>query len=412
MAARARPSVGHGAPRPLEQVVPPKMNSDVRRLALSVYLPGVIFAFCDGMLIPTLPLFVASFDVSLWIVGVALAGEAMGMLIADAPVGWLLRRVPVKSAMLIGGALTVLATLATAFAPNLALVVVMRVLAGVGLALFGLARHAYLAQATRSGRRGRAIAIYGGVQRLGVFVGPAVGGAIATLLGLRSPFVLYAVLATAALLLIVRFLPREVARPPLIPGLRARRALRVAGPVLINAGAGQVLGQTVRAGRKVLIPLFASQVLGLDAFEVGMIVSLSGLIDMLMFYPAGWLMDARGRKHAIVPCFLVMAVGMLLVPFATGFGSLLAAALLIGLGNGLGSGTMMTLGADLAPRDATGEFLGLWRMIGDAGMVGGPLLVGAVAQFTTLGVSATAVALVSAAAAGWFAARVPETLRR
>ena len=49
---------------------------------------------------------------------------------------------------------------------------------------------------------------------------------------------------------------------------------------------------------------------------------------------------------------------------------------MIGFGNGLGSGSMMTLGADLAPRGATGEFLGLWRLIGDSGSAGGPLIVG------------------------------------
>lgn len=384
----------------------------MRRLALAVYLPSVVFAFGDGLLIPTLPLFAASFDVSLWLVGVALAGEAIGMLVADAPVGWLLRRLPQKSAMLLGGALSALATLATALAPNLAVVIVLRVLAGVGLALFGISRHAYLAQATRNGRRGTAIAAYGGVQRLGIFLGPAVGGAVATLLGLRAPFVLYALLGGVALLLMARFLPSEESYAKPATSLRARRALRLAGPVLLNAGLGQVMGQTVRAGRKVLIPLFASEVLGLGAFDVGLLVSLSGLVDMLFFYPAGWLMDRRGRKHAIVPCFIVMALGMALVPFTSGFGTLLGAALLIGIGNGLGSGTMMTLGADLAPEAAAGQFLGLWRMIGDAGMVGGPLLVGAVAQVTSLGLSAGAVALVSAAAAWWFAARVPETLKR
>ncbi len=388
------------------------MNPDVRRLTLAVYLPSVIFSFCDGLLVPTLPLFAASFDVALWVVGLALAGEAIGMLVADAPVGWLLRRLPQKSAMLLGGGLTALAVLATAVAPNLAVVVALRVLAGVGLALFGIARHAYLAHATRGQGRGRVIAVFGGVTRLGLFIGPAVGGAVATLFGLRSPFVLYAALCFVALLLVVRFLPRADRRlePPTAQG--ARKALVAAGPVLRDAGIGQLLGQMTRAGRKVLIPLFASEVLGLGAFDVGLIVSLSGMVDMLMFYPAGWLMDTRGRKHAIVPCFLVMGLGMLLVPFTTGFSTLLAAALLVGLGNGIGSGTMMTLGADLAPEAATGEFLGLWRMIGDAGMVGGPLLVGAVAQFTTLGLSAGAVALVSAAAAGWFALRVPETLSR
>src|SRR5690606_10434626 len=211
---------------------------------------------------------------------------------------------------------------------------------------------------------------------------------VATLFGLRSPFVLYAALCFVALLLVVRFLPRADRRlvPPTAQG--ARKALAAAGPVLRDAGIGQLLGQMTRAGRKVLIPLFASEVLGLGAFDVGLIVSLSGMVDMLMFYPAGWLMDTRGRKHAIVPCFLVMGLGMLLVPFTTGFTRLRAAGLLVGFGNGVGSGTMMTLGADLAPRDATGEFLGLWRMIGDAGLVGGPLLVGAVAQATSLGASA------------------------
>ena len=384
----------------------------MRRLVLAVYLPSVVFSFGDGLLIPTLPLFAASFDVSLWLVGVALAAEALGMLVADAPVGWLLRRIPQKYAMLLGGAITTGAALATAFAPNLAVIIILRVLAGVGLALFGITRHAYLARATRGGRRGTAIAAYGGVQRLGVFVGPAVGGAVATLFGLRAPFMLYALLGGVALLLMARFLPYEEAYTGAVTSLRARRALRLATPALVSGGIGQLLGQAVRAGRKVLIPLFASEVLGLGAFDVGLVVSLSGLIDMLFFYPAGWLMDVRGRKFAIIPCFIVMALGMALVPFTTSFATLLGAALLIGVGNGLGSGTMMTLGADLAPEAAAGEFLGLWRMIGDAGMVGGPLLVGAVAQVTTLGVSAGAVALVSAAAAWWFAQRVPETLER
>lgn len=384
----------------------------MRGLLLAVYLPSVVFAFGDGLLIPILPLFAASFDVSLWLVGVALAAEALGMLAADAPVGWVLRRMPQKHAMLLGGAIITAATLATALAPNLGVVIVLRVLAGVGLALFGISRHAYLAQATRGGRRGAAIAAYGGVQRLGFFVGPAVGGALATVLGLRAPFVLYAALGLVALLLMAKFLPQEEPYGRAGAALRTRRALRVAGPALFNGGVGQVLGQTVRAGRKVLIPLFASEVLGLGAFDVGLIVSLSGLVDMLFFYPAGWLMDQRGRKYAIVPCFVIMAVGMALVPFTSDFTTLLGAALLIGVGNGLGSGTMMTLGADLAPEAAAGEFLGLWRMIGDAGAVGGPLLVGAVAQVTTLGLSAGAVALVSAAAAAWFSWRVPETLRR
>jgi predicted MFS family arabinose efflux permease len=63
-----------------------------------------------------------------------------------------------------------------------------------------------------------------------------------------------------------------------------------------------------------------------------------------------------------VPSFAVMALGVALIPLAGDFEGLLLASVVIGLGNGLGSGAMMTLGADLAPPGATGEFLGVWRL--------------------------------------------------
>ena len=64
----------------------------------------------------------------------------------------------------------------------------------------------------------------------------------------------------------------------------------------------------------------------------------------------------------------------------SGVFSLQLGALLLGFGNGLGAGTMMTLGADLAPSRSRGEFIGIWRFIGDGGSVGGPLIVGTVAE--------------------------------
>ena len=51
----------------------------------------------------------------------------------------------------------------------------------------------------------------------------------------------------------------------------------------------------------------------------------------------------------------------------------LLAALLAGLANGLSSGIVMTLGTDLAPPGRRGEFLGVWRLLTDAGSVLGPM---------------------------------------
>lgn len=386
------------------------LSEDGRRLALAIYVPTALVAVGDGILVPTLPLFVASFESSLALVGLVLAGEAIGMLLGDVPAGWFTDRTSPKVALLVGGGIALVSVLATALAGDLVTVLSLRVIAGFGIALFNLARHAYLAEATSLAGRGRLIALYGGVNRLGGFIGPALGGAVAALLGLRAPLVLYAAVMLAAVVLVAIAIPRvpvAAGRPALA---ESRRAMREAVPVLLNAGIGQVLGQAARAGRRVLIPLFGAGVLGLDALAVGLIVSASALVDMLMFYPAGWLMDRRGRKAAIVPCFLLMGIAVALVPLATGFWTLLGIAVLVGLGNGLGSGTMMTLAADLAPPAAAAQFIGWWRLIGDAGMVGGPLVVGFVAQAASLGPAAVAVGLVGVGAAAWFGSRVPETL--
>ncbi len=426
----------------------------------AVYLPALLLSFCNGLLIPTLPLFASSFGVSLGMVGLVLAGEGLGTLLMDLPAGRLLRRFDHKPVMVLGVAVVALSVLALALAHDVALVLALRLLAGAGAALWNLSRHAFLTEATRGGGRGRAISTFGGVARLGTFLGPAVGGAVAAWLGLRAPFVVFGVVGLASVVVVLRFVPRRPAdagrptaagapagahtadrsaqRPRDAAQARSSRRAHAAATgderrsvdaaaspsvgagsgfgipmgVLLAAGSAQLMAQMLRAGRKVLLPLYASQVLGLDVGTVGVILSLSAFVDMTLFVPAGMVMDRFGRKYAIVPAFLFQALALALVPLTAGAAGLAAVGVLLGVGNGLSSGTMMTLGADLAPQHALGEFLGVWRLIGDGGSSGGPLVVGAVAEVLDLGLAAVVVAGVGLAAAAMFAFRVPETLRR
>ncbi len=179
--------------------------------------------------------------------------------------------------------------------------------------------------------------------------------------------------------------------------------------VLASAGLGQFLGQMIRSGRRVVIPLFAADVIGLDLNQIGLIVTFSAAIDMSMFYPAGVIMDRYGRKFASVPCFAIQALGMALIPFTTSFGTLLLATLVVGFGNGLGSGSMLTLGSDLAPKESMGEFIGMWRLIGDAGQTSAPIVVGRIADAMSLSMATFAIAAAGFGAAAVLALLVPET---
>lgn len=395
------------------------MPHPLRDLTLSVYLPTLILSLCRGLLLPVLPVYASSFDISYSLIGLLLAGEAMGMLIADVPAGGLLRRFGRKWTMILGIALVALSVAALFWSASVWEVLLLRVATGVGEALWNLSRHAYLTEATMSAERGRALALFGGTTRLGLFAGPAAGGLIATTYGIRAPFLVFAALCLVALVAVLLFTERAKDRPRLEPGARRESGrhhlltvLRQHSRTLIFAGSGQLFAQMIRASRQVLIPLFGTSVLGLDLQTIGLIMSTSSFIDMTMFYPAGVLMDRLGRKYAIIPSFLCQALGMALLPLSAGAMSLLLFAALIGLGNGLGSGTMMTLGSDLAPRDSLGEFLGVWRLIGDGGSMGAPLAVGAVADALGLSTAALVMAGVGLVAAGVFAFAVPETLSK
>jgi sugar phosphate permease len=152
-------------------------------------------------------------------------------------------------------------------------------------------------------------------------------------------------------------------------------------------------------------------VLGLGVQAIGFIMSAAAAMDMLRFIPPPDY-GSQGAQYAIVPSFTLQAAGMMLIPLTTGFAGLLITAAMIGFANGLSAGTMLTLGADFAPDDARGEFLGLWRLIGDIGSTGGPIVVGGVAALLALQTSAVVIAGTGLMAASIFAFRVPETLKR
>jgi MFS family permease len=74
---------------------------------------------------------------------------------------------------------------------------------------------------------------------------------------------------------------------------------------------------------------------------------------------------------------------------------------IIAAGNGLGSGIVMTLGADAAPQEGRAQFLGGWRLCGDIGNTGGPLLVSAVAAIAPLAAAPVVIGTLALLGAIW-----------
>ncbi|MBZ0298043.1 MAG: MFS transporter [Anaerolineae bacterium] len=382
-------------------------------LVIPLYVPSLLYAFCIGLLIPILPLYAADFDISYSLVGVVLAAELLGVTIADVPAGMLVQRFGIKRVMVAGLSIIIVTTGSLFWAQSVLLVIVLRLLGGMGLALFNITRHTYLADTVTIERRGRLIALFGGLRRAGTFAGPAVGGIVSAHYGLRAPFLLHMAISIVALGIILVYLEDRKVKID-VGGHRISigNTLKTNYRALLSGGSGYLFAQMIRYGRNILIPLYGADILGLSTQDIGFIVSIASAIDMMLFYPAGWIMDKKGRKYAIVPSFLGQGIGIALIPFSLSAWGLLAAACVVGFANGLGSGSMMTLSSDLAPEGKRGEFLGVWNLIGDAGSAGSPLIVGTVADLLALQPAAWAIAIAGFLAAGLFAFFVPETLKK
>ena len=380
-------------------------------LILPIYIPAFLLSTGIGIVSPTLSIYVKSFELSYTLTTVVLAVGVLG----NVPAGIMVERLGRRSSMLLGLIMIGLSTVGMGVATNLFQLMGAQLVGGIGNALWMLARHAYMTDVIPIANRGRAIALFGGVNRMGTFVGQF--GSIFLGVNLRLPFFIYTGIVVLNLVLCFFFIPEtrlsrqtnDQKRPYLRNLLEvSRQHIRI----LATAGVGQVCVQTLRRGCHIIIPLYADEVVGLTTQQVRSVVMVSSAVDMSMFPVAGFMMDRFGRRYATIPGICIFATGMALMPFTGTFTWLLLAAVLMRLGNGVASGTMMTLGADLAPREGTGEFLGLWRLTGDFGGSAGPVVVGNIADLFGLGYSGFALGGIGYLAVSIFLWLVPETLQR
>jgi MFS family permease len=289
----------------------------------------------------------------------------------------------------------------------LALAVLVTGLAG---AVFSLARQKYLTEAIPIHVRARALSTLGGTSRIGVFIGPFVSALIVSHTNIGAAYGFAACMSLAAALL-------TMATPDLAGDhdhhgsgpRRHRSVLSVLAEhrrVLVLLGSGVMVISAVRATRQTIVPLWAESH-GLDATSTSLIYGISAGIDMLMFYPGGAIMDRFGRAAVAVPSMLLLGTGFVLLPLTSGAVGIGAVACLMGLGNGISSGIVMTLGADASPDDGRAQFLGGWRLFSDTGNAGGPLVISAISSFAPLAVAVLVMAGIAYAGSGWLARWVP-----
>lgn len=386
----------------------------LRSLIPSVYLPTFLFSVGQGAVIPIVPLFAGELGASVALASLTVGMRGIGTMLMDLPGGILESKLGDKFVMIAGTTIVGIVAVGASLSTSPFQLALLMLLMGGGWSFWLLARLAYVSEMVPSHQRGRVLSVVGGTNRIGNFVGPLIGGFVGHEYGLESVFYVQAVLGLAsvvAMSLTINAANRTSrSEAASIYGAFAS-LLKAHYKIFATAGFAVIMLQLLRQARQVFLPLWGKSI-GLDVADIGIAFSISTAVDMALFYPAGHVMDRWGRKWVAVPSLVVLSVSVALIPLADGFGLLALVAMLSGLGNGIGAGIAMTLGADFAPDDARGEFLGLWRFVGDVGTAGGPLLIGALAGLASLSAASAVVAGFGLFGAVLLAKLVPEPLRR
>ncbi|PZF56987.1 MFS transporter [Curtobacterium sp. MCSS17_008] len=430
---------------------------DRRGVLLSGFLPAALFAIGEGAIIPIIPIAADSLGASLAFAGFVAALILVGELIGDVPSGVVVGRIGERNAMMGAAVVSVVGLLVCVVSPSPWVLAVGVFLVGVSTAVFALARHAYMTTAIPLRIRARALSSLGGVFRFGYFVGPFVSAGVVHLTGTtQSAFWIHVVccLAAAVVLLVLRDpatgvrglrLPSRASRPDTTtaaPEATSRtapvphpdepptdtgaqfvereatglfRTIRDNRAVLARLGSGAALIGALRAGRQVILPLWAVSV-GLDDSSAALVIGIAGAVDFALFYTSGQIMDRWGRLASALPCMLGLAISYFLLAWSghldARVGWFVAIAIAMSLANGVGSGILMTLGADLAPRGNPAPFLGAWRFTGDFGSAAAPLVISGVTAVASLALASGVMGVLGLVGAGILLRYVPRYLPR
>lgn len=362
-----------------------------------IYFPTLLLSVMRGLVLLTVPLYVSLLGVSFAYVGIATSAMSLGTTFSDLPSSLVIEGVGQKKTIIISFGIWVMAFVGLFFSYSFNAVVLSMALLGVGIALWYLSRHYYIAARIPYNYRGRTSAIMGAIERIGLFVGPILAAFSLPIFGYNLTYAEGAIIILVMLTIYVFLSNRIIDLPFQAQGTEPEaisgRLKEISTIIFLVA-----LVNVVRYGRYFLMPLYGKHILSLDDTTIGLTVGFSAFLDVVSAYPAGLLIDRRGRALPIGLSFAIFGLGLGLMSFSTNLLGFIIAVTIIGIGNGLGSGTMVTLGADIGSGyrgKIASRFLATWRFIGDVGSAIGPLSMGFLASLTGLGFSSLVLAVIS-----------------
>ncbi|KXS12741.1 MFS general substrate transporter [Gonapodya prolifera JEL478] len=370
----------------------------------SVALSSLLMGVAIGVIQPVMPLFAQQLHISTSQYGLILSSTFLFRLLTNLPaaqIGATYGRRP----LLVGGPLITAAAMAyNGLARTSTDLLASRAALGVGGSAQITGAQLYLADISKRGNRARTLAPSSAGWSAGAVMGPALGGFLAESFSLSVPFFVVAFAIVGASVNNYFNLPET--KPRTLPPGRVLREM--AAENLAAAGSPSQQGSATPAAGPVkrsltsqwlpllrdpnvravliyhmtlwitasgciftLMPLLATNVMGLSAGQLGGAFAAMSLVNVLGAHPAAIIADKYGRRATIVPAGLILSLSALTLPFVTDLAHFYGLVLVWAVGTTLNATSPTAYISDITNSYTRPQALALLRTAGDFGFMAG-----------------------------------------
>ena len=347
-----------------------------------------------GIVLPAIPVFAKSFGVNNAAIGLMVSAFAITRFASGLISGTLVDKFGERAVFSSGVFMVALFTFLAGLAQSYEQLLFFRAAGGLGSSMFSVAAGSVIMRSVDDANRGRAQSVYQGSFLLGGIAGPAIGGLL-SIISLRAPFFVYSGMLVCSGTVAHFFLKGDkigkvdksvdTSDHTTVREALAMKPYRIA-LVLTFIGTWVFFG--LRAS---ILPIFVTEELDSTTAVVGYGLALSAVIQGLVLLRAGRYSDEKGRRAASIIGAQVVLFGVLLLTFSIHIWMYLISMAVLGFGGAFLSTTPASIVGDVI-KGKGGKVIAIFQMAGDAGMMVGPIIIGAVSDFfsyrTAFGMSA------------------------
>ena len=335
-----------------------------------------------GIVLPAIPVFARSFGVNNAAVGLIVSAFAVARFCSGLISGKLVDLFGERAVFSSGVAMVSLFTLLAGLATSYHQLLIFRSAGGLGSSMFSVAAGSVIMRSVEDEHRGRAQSLYNGAFLIGGITGPAIGGLL-TLISLRAPFFAYSFALAISGLVAFFFLKganlgKRIKTSTTIAHTTIREALHLR-PYRYALIMSFLITWVLFGLRSSVLPIFVTESLHSTAAVVGYGFTLSAIFQGMLLLRAGKISDTRGRRFAAIIGCLVVVIGVAVMVFTIHPWMYLLLMSILGIGGAYLSTVPATVVGDVIEGKG-GQVIALSQMAGDAGMMVGPVTVGAIAD--------------------------------